>query len=184
MLTALDGDGEGGSPAADKAADGGGEGHRDPLGWDRRGPRLDPEGDGEEHDEEAALVADRDASTAWTTMEYYDPLELQKSGVGLVLDLGAPADVPRSRSARRAGRPTSRCGWLGDPGRSPAAFQEFDGTTNATGPTTLRVAEPVRARYVLVWLTESAGGRRQLPREHQRGDRPGGRATRRPVRAA
>jgi hypothetical protein len=31
---------------------------------------------------------------------------------------------------------------------------EFDGTTNATGPTTLRVAEPVRARYVLVWLTE------------------------------
>ena len=33
-------------------------------------------------------------------------------------------------------------------------YTEFDRTGNATGPTTLRVDEPVRARYVLVWLTD------------------------------
>ena len=38
-------------------------------------------------------------------------------------------------------------------GRSLAGYQQFDRTSNATGPTTLRVAEPVRARYLLVWLT-------------------------------
>ena len=157
VLTALDGEGDGGTQASDGA---GSEGDGGAAATEIRRLGIadvrsfDPQGDGEEHDEQAALVADRDPSTAWTTMEYFDPLELQKGGVGLVLDLGSPAEVsevvirPQGgptdievRVARRAG--TS----LGD-------FREFDGTSNATGPTTLRVGEPVRARYVLVWLTK------------------------------
>lgn len=157
VLTALDGDGDGGSPAADEQRSGGDSSERSTeirrLGI--AGVRaLDPEGDGEEHDEEAGLVADRDTSTAWTTMEYYDPLELQKSGVGLVLDLGAPADVTEVVVRPQGGPTDFEVRVSPRPGDSPAAFEEFDGTSNATGPTTLRVAEPVRTRYVLVWLTE------------------------------
>ena len=157
VLTALDGDGDGGSPAADEQGSdsAGGEGSTDIRRLGIAGVRaIDPEGDGEEHDEEASLAADRDPATAWTTMEYYDPLELQKSGVGLVLDLGAPADVAEV-VVRPRGGPTDFEVRVGRrPGSSPGAFGEFDATSNATGTTTLRVAEPVRARYVLVWLTE------------------------------
>jgi len=155
VLTALDGNGD--SPAADEEGSAG-DGSEQATETRRLGiagvRALDPEGDGEEHDEEAALVADRDPSTSWTTMEYYDPLELQKSGVGLVLDLGAPADVSEVVVLPKGGPTDFEVRVSQRPGTSPAAFEEFDGTSNATGPTTLRVAEPVRARYVLVWLTE------------------------------
>ena len=112
--------------------------------------------------------------------DYFDPLELQKSGVGLVLDLGAPADVsevvirpqggPTDIEVRvSAGRADARC----------PASSEFDGTSNATGPTDAAGrragAHPLRAGVA----DRAAGRRRRLPREHQRGDGPRGRATRR-----
>ena len=157
VLTALDSEGDGSSQAADGT---GSEGDGGAAATEIRrlgvaGVRaFDPEGDGEEHDEEAALAADRDPATAWTTMEYYDPLELQKSGVGLVLDLGAPADVSEVVVRPQGGPTDFEVRVARRPGSTPGAFEEFDGAGNATGETTLRVAEPVRARYVLVWLTE------------------------------
>jgi hypothetical protein len=45
---------------------------------------YDPAGDDEEHSEEASLAVDGDAATVWPTEEY-DTGELQKEGVGLVL---------------------------------------------------------------------------------------------------
>jgi len=112
-----------------------------------------PPGTGEEHEEQAPLTIDRDPSTAWTTMTYRDPIGLLKGGVGLVLDLGAPADVsevvidceggPTDLEVRLAEARSSR----------PNGFTEFARTNNADGRTTLR-GEPVRARYVLVWLTD------------------------------
>jgi hypothetical protein len=49
---------------------------------------YDPTGDDSEHDEEADLAVDGDASTSWPTEEY-DTGSFQKDGVGLVL---APAE--------------------------------------------------------------------------------------------
>ena len=154
VLTALDGDGD--SPAAEEQDPGQGSGSG--AGEVRRlgiaGVRaFDPEGDGEEHDEQVALVADRDPATAWTTMTYFDPLELQKGGVGLVLDLGAPADVSEVVIRPQGGPTDIEVRVSRRSSSSLAGFEEFDRTGNATGTTTLRVAEPVRARYVLVWLT-------------------------------
>jgi hypothetical protein len=114
---------------------------------------FDPSGDGEEHDELAPLAVDGDPSTAWTTMNYYDPINLLKDGVGLVIDLGAPAEVS-DVVVSAAGGPTDFEVRVAD--RLPAAlsgYQQFDRTSNATGRTAMRVEQPVRARYVLVWLT-------------------------------
>jgi hypothetical protein len=157
VMTALDGDDGPGQAAGADDGDGGEDTASEPV------RRLDvtrvrafdpPPGDGEEHDEQVPLVVDRNPSTSWTTMNYYDPINLLKDGVGLVLDLGAPADVSEV-VIRAEGGPTdlevrvarSRATTLG-------GFSEFDRTGNATGTTALRVAQPVRARYVLVWLTD------------------------------
>jgi hypothetical protein len=53
---------------------------------------YDPAGDDSEHDEEADLAVDGDASTSWPTEEY-DTGSFQKDGVGLVLEPaeGVPA---------------------------------------------------------------------------------------------
>jgi putative peptidoglycan lipid II flippase len=50
---------------------------------------YDPSGDDSEHDEEAQLAVDGDASTSWPSEEY-DTGSFQKDGVGLVLAPGAP----------------------------------------------------------------------------------------------
>ena len=54
---------------------------------------YDPAGDDSEHDEEAELAVDGDASTSWPTEEY-DTGSFQKDGVGLTL---APADAVSAR---------------------------------------------------------------------------------------
>ena len=53
---------------------------------------YDPDGDGEEHDADAAQATDGDASTGWTTETYQD---FSKPGVGLVVR--APREVALSR---------------------------------------------------------------------------------------
>jgi eukaryotic-like serine/threonine-protein kinase len=49
---------------------------------------YDPDGDGHEHSEDVTLATDRNPGTYWTTEHYSGGL--QKPGVGLVLDTGAP----------------------------------------------------------------------------------------------
>lgn len=54
---------------------------------------YDPLGSGSENPERAPLAVDGDIETIWPTQTYFDPLELQKAGVGLLLDLGSPVRV-------------------------------------------------------------------------------------------
>lgn len=54
---------------------------------------FDPHGSSPEHPSLAPLAIDGDASTAWRTLTYFDPLELQKPGVGLYVDLGEVLDL-------------------------------------------------------------------------------------------
>jgi serine/threonine protein kinase len=53
---------------------------------------YDPEGDGNEHDENVPKIVDGDAATSWRTERYFDPLPQLKAGVGIVFELtGQPA---------------------------------------------------------------------------------------------
>jgi putative peptidoglycan lipid II flippase len=157
VMTALDGDDGPGQAAG--SDDGPGDGDATgapvrPLDVKRVRSFDPPPGDGEEHDELASLVVDGDTSTAWTTVTYFDPLELQKDGVGLVLDLGKPADVSEV-VIRADGGPTDLQVRVAESRQTSLdGFTGFDRTSNATGRTILRVTEPARARYLLVWLTE------------------------------
>jgi serine/threonine protein kinase len=61
---------------------------------------FDPEGDGSEHDSEIPNLTDGDASTAWNTERYDDPLPLIKGGVGFAVGVtGAPSGVELLGSA-------------------------------------------------------------------------------------
>jgi len=118
---------------------------------------LDPQGDdGGEYPELTALATDGDEATAWTTQTYlqqFGPGGL-KTGVGLVLDLGSSQDVAEVQLTLR-GEPTTVEVFVSDdaptatPGESgsPVATQEV----GASGRITLE--EPVRGRYVTLWLT-------------------------------
>ena len=136
-----------------------------------------PDGNGEENDDRAALAVDGDRSTAWTTKTYFDqfgPAGL-KDGVGLVLDLGrADADVSRCGRAPRAATGLS----CAPPTSRAAALDDFDaGRRSGRRRRPRRAAarpRPLRARYLLVWLTVAAGGRRpttaaRSPRSSVRG---------------
>ena len=119
---------------------------------------FDPEGDGqEENPESVPLAVDGNPTTAWRTSTYFDPLSLQKSGVGLMIDLGKPTEVSdvavtfigsgtdvELRAAPDATtRPTSA-----DQMRV-VAKQAAAGTE-----VTLAPDQPVTTQFLLVWLTE------------------------------
>ncbi|WP_194289044.1 MULTISPECIES: protein kinase family protein [unclassified Nocardioides] len=118
---------------------------------------LDPQGDdGGEYPELTALATDGDDATVWTTQTYlqqFGPGGL-KSGVGLVLDLGSSQDVAEVQLTLR-GEPTTVEVFVSDTAPtttpsdagSPAATREI----GASGTITLE--EPVRGRYVTLWLT-------------------------------
>ncbi|HSF26608.1 MAG TPA: protein kinase family protein [Actinomycetes bacterium] len=123
---------------------------------------FDPQGNGEENRDKLDLAIDGDASTAWTTMTYYNRANLGglKDGVGVLVDLGSPQSVG-SVSLELVGRGTSVALHAGD--QRPRSVDELtrvaerdDAGTNVT----LRPNKPVTARYLLVWLTKlpSIGG--------------------------
>ena len=125
---------------------------------------FDPEGDpSEENPDLVARAHDGDPSTAWRTLVYRgDPrLGRLKSGVGLLVDLGRQAQVAEVR-LRLAGSPTA-VRILTDPGaaRAPSnvtglrpAARELEAGERAR----LRFGEPVRTRWLVVWLTSLPPG--------------------------
>jgi hypothetical protein len=127
---------------------------------------FDPEGDpSDENPDLVPLATDANPSTAWQTLTYSRPdLGGLKSGVGLLLDLGAakqvsrvdvtligaPTSVQLLAAAKGAARPT------GTAGLDTVASQEDAGTQ-----VRLRLDKPVTSRYLVVWLTSlppGAGG--------------------------
>ena len=123
---------------------------------------FDPQGNPpEENPDLAPLATDGDLGTAWRTSTYYDPLEKQKSGVGLLVDLGRPTPVGEVRVILM-GTPT--------PGR-PATLEILAAPGAATAPTStdglatvatdddagnrvaLALSKDVTTRWVVVWFT-------------------------------
>jgi hypothetical protein len=119
---------------------------------------FDPSGDGSENPEDAPLAVDGDPQTAWPTVTYYDPLELQKPGVGLLVDLGEPVEVsevavsflttPTDVEILAAGEQAT-----GEP-TSAEGLQRVAGETGAGDRATMALEDPVTTRYLVVWLTK------------------------------
>jgi putative peptidoglycan lipid II flippase len=116
-----------------------------------------PGGSGDENSADAPLAIDGDLATSWQTLTYYDPMELQKDGVGIYLDLGssvavsglnlrlvsADADLEIRAAPETAAEPPSAIDdW--------SVVAEVAETAEAV-PVSLDA--PVTTRYVLVWFT-------------------------------
>ncbi|HYO60323.1 MAG TPA: protein kinase [Actinomycetota bacterium] len=118
---------------------------------------FDPDGDGQEHSEEAPLAADGDPSTSWGAEDYQASLaDLGKGGIGLVLDLGSPQDVSALELQ------TSTPGFsfeIRAAEAAPATAEDAERVTavDAAGAIEEVTFDEVRAQYWLVWITKLPG---------------------------
>ena len=106
---------------------------------------FDPEGDGQERNEEAPLAVDGRATTSWRTEHYSS---FFKSGVGLVLDMGRRARVERvlvDSPTRGASAEIQ----LGDSPQGP--FRAVTAARPLTPRTSFAVPRRT-GRYVVVWV--------------------------------
>ncbi len=117
---------------------------------------FDPQSGNGENPQEAALAVDGDAGTAWTTLRYiqqFGPAGL-KTGVGLVLDLGASHDVSEV-DLTTVGSPTSVSIYVSPTNPANLDGLKVSGSTVVTGTKgTVSFDQPVTGRYVVVWLTK------------------------------
>lgn len=128
---------------------------RGPLSITQLSP-YDPLGDGDEHGENVAEAADGNPETAWAT-EGYTTADLggAKEGVGLLIDLGSARSITGIRIE------TMLEGWSfelmssedGEEFSQP--LPSLDGERSFTASATTEIAlDGVRARHLLVWITE------------------------------
>jgi serine/threonine kinase PknH len=114
---------------------------------------LDPQGeDKEENPQLAPLVVDGDPATSWRSQTYTQQLGPGglKTGVGLVVDLGASVDVRRIR-VDLVGSPTDISVFVTpDP---PTAVAGLTPVVTETAQTRLDAPVEATGRYVVVWLT-------------------------------
>lgn len=121
---------------------------------------FDPEGDHTENDNQAGYAVDGKPDTAWHTSTYYGNPHLGglKSGVGLLLDLGADETVGSVR-IHFGSSPTAVDIYAASSGvRTPpttlAGMQRVGGNPAAGPDTVIRVDQGTRSRYLVVWLTK------------------------------
>jgi hypothetical protein len=116
---------------------------------------FDPHG-GSEHPESAALAADEDDSTAWSTENYNDPLQLiGKPGVGLLFDLGSAGPVDNVEIKATPGIDLE----LRASDEAPQSEDDMDvvdSAENVSGTTEFSI-DGTEARYWLVWITSLPG---------------------------
>jgi serine/threonine protein kinase len=120
-----------------------------------------PQGSGDENPDLVPLAIDGDSSTAWQTLTYFNDPKLggQKDGVGLIVDLGRVQDVSKV-DVTLQGEPTN-LELRAAPARAHTAPTEsaddypvVDQLTGAGANATFELDEPVRTRFLLVWLTK------------------------------
>jgi hypothetical protein len=114
-----------------------------------------PGGNGEENDDRAARVLDGNTSTVWTTKTYNDQLGPSglKEGVGLVLDLGKTETVRSLAIALRGSGTDLELRVADQRSNRLDDYKVVAQASDESGLAEVRPDEPVKARYVLVWLT-------------------------------
>ncbi len=117
---------------------------------------FDPQGSAprEENPDDVPNVLDGDPTTAWSTSRYlqnFGPSGL-KTGVGLVVDLGATKGVRQVVVATEGGQTSLATYVTSEP---PTAIAELTpvGTASGSGELTIDLDEAVSGRYVTIWLT-------------------------------
>ena len=116
---------------------------------------FDPQGSGGENADEAPRAVDGNAATAWQTLRYIQQLGPAglKTGVGLVLDLGADHDVTEV-DLTTVGQPTAASIYVSKSDPSNLVGLHAAGGTTITGTHgVVSLDDPVTGRYVVVWLT-------------------------------
>ncbi|MGZ5416946.1 MAG: protein kinase domain-containing protein [Nocardioides sp.] len=119
---------------------------------------FDPAGDPpEENPESAPLAADGNPRTAWRTSTYFDPLNLLKPGVGLLVDLGEPTEVSQV-DVSFIGSPTSFEILAAEDGAAAPTSNEglarVGKLDNASTQGEVPLDEPITTQYLVVWLTD------------------------------
>ncbi len=121
---------------------------------------YDPYGDNRsEHDSVAALATDGQESTAWNT-EHYDGGDLNKPGVGLLLDAGravSPHGITVDTST-----PGFVAGILAGNNANGSDFREVVAPRMISGETTLPLDLHSPKRYFVVWITKLPPGVTQV----------------------
>ncbi|MBM7784332.1 protein kinase family protein [Tenggerimyces flavus] len=118
-----------------------------------------PKGSGDENPDKVPDAYDNKTDTAWFTKEYRDSrLDITKPGVGMWIDLGSAQDIGsvdlsllgqgttlelRAAPEDATAAPTELSGWSAP----------FGTESGAGGKVTIEPAEPVRSRFVLIWMT-------------------------------
>lgn len=116
------------------------------------GRDFDPLGNGEENPGRVPFAFDGDINTAWRTVTYYNK-SLDKPGVGILLDLGAPRTIGSVELDLVGNGTDLQVLTSNDPGESPQDYDLLAQATEAGDEERLKAADPTPARYVLVWLT-------------------------------
>jgi eukaryotic-like serine/threonine-protein kinase len=113
---------------------------------------YDPQGDGQEHNELAALATDGSTSTSWTTETYGSEQfgGLPKDGVGLMLDAGSPVKLADLTVTTPTPGFTAEI-QAGDSSTGGFATDSSSQTVNGTTTFTL---DGKTARYYVVWITQ------------------------------
>ncbi|NYE36361.1 hypothetical protein F4692_001465 [Nocardioides cavernae] len=117
---------------------------------------FDPQGTdgGQENPDAVANVLDGDPATSWSTSTYlqnFGPGGL-KTGVGLVVDLGAVKGVRRVVVSTQGGE-TSLAAYVTTDAPTAIAGLTPVATQSGTGDLTIDLDEAVSGRYVTIWLT-------------------------------
>jgi hypothetical protein len=116
---------------------------------------YDPQGDGEEHDAEAASATDGNAATYWTTQQYASSqFGGLKDGVGLVLDSG------KSQKLSEVTVTSSTAGFTAVIKASQSSTGPFApvSSSQTVGSQTTFSLHGSAARYYLIWLTSLPSG--------------------------
>lgn len=149
LAMALTGGGEqgGGSVAAEAAAP---EPQPVPV---RAASLFHPGGSDDDHADEVPLAVDGDPSTAWTTQTYGSPqFGNLRPGVGLLFDLGQTREV-RSVHLTVASPGLDLRVHAGDePGDGLVDTPAVGAVSEAPPDTVIELAQPVQARYWVVWI--------------------------------
>ncbi|MDO5499896.1 MAG: protein kinase family protein [Propionibacteriaceae bacterium] len=120
---------------------------------------FDPEGNGEEHPREVSRAWDGNPATSWTTMNYFESDIGNKTGVGLVFDLGEVRQVSRvelelngngtSLEVRLPNFETTTA-----PLGSVGQWRTIGTATGAPADSSIDLDQSVQTRFVLIYLTE------------------------------
>lgn len=115
---------------------------------------YDPFGDGAENPKLAKFAIDGDLETAWETIPYFTNSWSQKSGVGLLVDLGKRTNIRQVEVTFSSPAHSGTVFISDDPEPDTAKATVLATVSNADQVHNFSSSQKVTGRYVLIWLTK------------------------------